>query len=672
MELFCSSKINLLLLGFVVALVIGGGGNANADFIFGTPTNLGPTVNSSANDGGPSISADGLSLFFQSRRADGFGGRDLWVATRGSVSDPWGTPVNLGPTINTPVGEYGVSISSDGLSLYFDTRQSGASGAIDDLWVATRATTDDDWRNPVNLGPTVNSSADDRNPDISADDLALYFNSNRPGGVGGYDLWVTTRETIHDPWGTPVNLGPTVNSSANDGTPGISADGRTLFFTSWRPGGYGGRDIWVTRRATTNDDWGEPVNLGSTVNSSAHEFHVDISGDSSTLYFTSDRPGGVGGDDLWQVSISPVVDFNGDGRIDFKDFSKLAQYWLQDESLVDIAPPPLGDDMVDFKDIAVFAENWLTATTIPPLPAQASNPHPYDYARGVDINADLSWTAGSRATSHDVYFGTSNPPPFIGNQTAETFDPCTMAEYTIYYWRIDQLNGWGKTTGQVWAFTTMGLEATVPNGDFELIYKPGTGIPGVISPGGSTEGVGPDAPMDSGTATYFDGTTGDWVDIPGWIGADPQGWIDWGGTYGRDTNFPNRQGAIQPNGVDGSYCYLANGGDWGNSAGGLIVSEASLGNVEGGIYVLSMYANANDAGATPVVLELLAGGTALTPTSSVDPDLSAEWQEYSRTYDADSLADHLGKSLRIMLGVGRGAIGTQTRFDNVTLSHSPE
>ena len=155
---------------------------------------------------------------------------------------------------------------------------------------------------------------------------------------------------------------------------------------------------------------------------------------------------------LWQGPPAPDVDFTGDGRVDLKDFSILAQYFSGDESLVDVAPPPFGDGVVDSKDLGVFVEYWLTATTIPPLPEQASNPDPPDGATDVNTAALLSWTPGARAISHDVYIGTSNPPLFIGNQTAVTFDPGTMLFGTRYYWRIDAVNGWGKTTGQVWSF----------------------------------------------------------------------------------------------------------------------------------------------------------------------------------------------------------------------------
>jgi hypothetical protein len=156
----------------------------------------------------------------------------------------------------------------------------------------------------------------------------------------------------------------------------------------------------------------------------------------------------------------PDVDLNGDGKVDFEDYCKLAQYWLQDESSVDLAPPPLGDGTVNRKDLAVLAENWLIATGIPPLPSPATGPHPSSGAPNVSVTHDLIWTAGTDAASHDVYFGTTNPPPFIRNQTATTFDTGEMFETgemekdTGYFWRIDEVNLWGTTTGELWRFTT--------------------------------------------------------------------------------------------------------------------------------------------------------------------------------------------------------------------------
>jgi len=360
-----------MLVILVLALVVGlPAGVANADFTFGEPTNLGPTINSSAWDRNPDISADGLSLFFISDRPGGVGRLDIWVMTRATTYDPWGTPVNLGPTINSSAGEWGVSISSDSLSLYFDTTRSGGFG-IDDIWLTTRATTDDDWGNPVNLGPTVNSSAEDWGVSISSDGLSLYFGSTRSGGSGRTDLWVTTRETTDDDWGNPVNLGPTVNSSAQDFSPSISGDGMMLFFVSNRPGGYGGTygDILVTTRATTDDDWSTPVNLGPMVNSSATDFDGETSADGSIFYFSSDRPGGVGSYDIWQASITPIVDFNGDGIVDSADMCIMVDYWGTDEPLCDIGPMPWGDGIVDVQDLIVLSEHLFEDVNDPTLVA---------------------------------------------------------------------------------------------------------------------------------------------------------------------------------------------------------------------------------------------------------------------------------------------------------------
>ncbi|MFQ6036903.1 MAG: hypothetical protein ACE5NM_13775 [Sedimentisphaerales bacterium] len=133
------SKISLVLVGFVAAVVLGGQ-SASADFTFGTPTNLGPTVNSTAKDGTLSTSADGLSGYFDSTRSGGSGREDIYVTTRASVSEPWGEAVNLGPTVNSSGSDWAPCISHDGLSLYFTSW-----GEKFDIWVTTRETTADDW-----------------------------------------------------------------------------------------------------------------------------------------------------------------------------------------------------------------------------------------------------------------------------------------------------------------------------------------------------------------------------------------------------------------------------------------------------------------------------------------------------------------------------------------------
>jgi hypothetical protein len=209
----------------------------------------------------------------------------------------------------------------------------------------------------------------------------------------------------------------------------------------------------------------------------------------------------------------------------------------------------------------------------------------------------------------------------------------------------------------------------IPNSSFEEIYKPGSTTITADLGGGWTTGVGPNIPMNgSQIANFSDGTTGNAVDIPGWIGA-----AGWDNSYGLNTNS-NRKGSVarQTTAGDGLYYYLANGGGWGNQPGGVIASDAPLANVEANTtYTLSMLAHGwgDGSGATPLVLDLLADGVALTPSSSVDPVLGgATWLEVSRTYDLASLAGSVGQALTIRLGVDRDASGNQSHFDNVSLS----
>ena len=128
-----------------------------------------------------------------------------------------------------------------------------------------------DWSEPINLGPGVNSAAEDFAPHVSKNGLSLYFASTRPGGLGGEDLWVAKRDSTRDSWNAPVNLGTIINTEANERSPALSRDGHLLFFATTRGGGSGGFDIWVSWRHHTRDDfgWQTPVNLGTQFNTAA-------------------------------------------------------------------------------------------------------------------------------------------------------------------------------------------------------------------------------------------------------------------------------------------------------------------------------------------------------------------------------------------------------------------
>ena len=354
---------NTILLVLVLAIGLAAE-VANADFTFGTPTNLGPPVNSSYGECGVCISANGLEFYFCSDRPGGHGGYDLWVRKRTTVEDEWGSPVNAGSPPNTQYGFWEPTISADGLSLYFSDGHSPQFGnqlpgrlhPDGNIWMITRETIHDAWGAPVNIGPAVNSQHA-VSPSLSEDGLSLYFQSHRPGHIGGHcDIMVATRETIFDSFGSPVFL-RNVNSADGEWMPDISVDGRTLFFCR-----SACNVLWMARQATVHDDFGPPVRLPAQINVASTNASPTLSADGRTLYFCSNRAGGIGSYDLWQVSIEPVVDFNGDGQVDCVDLCAMIDHWGTDEQLYDIGPMPWGDGIVDVQDLIVLAEHFEKIT----------------------------------------------------------------------------------------------------------------------------------------------------------------------------------------------------------------------------------------------------------------------------------------------------------------------
>ncbi len=333
----------------------------HADFNCGMPTLLGPGINSP--DGSEMvrfISSDGLEMYLD-WGSPAWGHWDICVSRRVTTDSDWGPPENLGTPVNTQGGETCVFISADGLSLYSASNRTGTMGQAD-IWVANRLTKQDPWGEPVNLGPAINSTAWDGEPWLSPDGKELYFVSFRTAGYGNADVWVARRETEDAPWGEPVNLGPPVNSAYDEWTPSLSPDGLLLFFSDHevrekRPGGYGDADMWVSRRATVHDNWGTPVNLGPMVNGPYREESPRLSPDGRMLYFSSrNRPENYGRWDIWQAPVLPVIDFNGDGKADGKDVVILTEHWGESDSVCDIGPYAWGDGIVDEQDLFALAE----------------------------------------------------------------------------------------------------------------------------------------------------------------------------------------------------------------------------------------------------------------------------------------------------------------------------
>ncbi len=326
---------------------------ASAEFRFGAPEHLGSTVNSAYADLTPSVSSDGLEVYFWSNRPGGFGNWDLWVSTRASADDAWPIATNVGARVNSSGIEALPCVSSDGLELYF----SRGSESTADLMVARRADRTEPWGEAESLGSTVNSPYRDDSPSLSGDALELYFVSNRTGGYGLADIWMTSRTTTGDGWGPPVNLAA-INSSTYDQWVAVSSDGLTLLFQSPRSGAaYGG--LHMSQRKSREDLWTDPEYLGLPMDQWEYTLLSGLSPDGTMLYLSdhinyAPRAGGVGSADMWQVPVLPIVDFGADGKVDGADVRAMIDCWETADLLCDIGPMPWGDGIVNIEDLKVL------------------------------------------------------------------------------------------------------------------------------------------------------------------------------------------------------------------------------------------------------------------------------------------------------------------------------
>ncbi len=372
------TKEILICVLMTTGVILAVGRDAKGDFIFGPPEILGPMINSSQYESFPKISDDGLSLWF-ARQANWDETDEWWLSTRAAQDAPWEAPVNHGEWSKAHWDFFDIErglTTPDGLELYFSrevTPENGGLGGYD-LWMLKRDSISDDWGPRVNLGPTVNSAHDEWGIFLSPDGLELYFcddgDSPRPGGSGSVDLWVMRRASIGAPWTEPENLGPAVNSTGWDSAPCLSQDGLVLFFDSIRPGGYGSYDLYMARRASLSDPWGESVNLGPVINSPLFFGDPHLSSDGSTLFWWgagSRRFGGHGGYDIWQASVQPIADFSGDGMVDATDLSIMEAHWGEDYPLCDIGPMPWGDGVVNEADKELVMAYWGQAVDDPRL-----------------------------------------------------------------------------------------------------------------------------------------------------------------------------------------------------------------------------------------------------------------------------------------------------------------
>jgi len=196
-----------------------------------------------------------------------------------------------------------ICLAYDELTLYFHSDRSGGKGNYD-IWVSTRKSTTDEWEEPTNVGSPINTQYEDFGVFISQDNLVLYFCSDRPGGYGLYDIWYSTRKNVSENWSEPINLGSVINSEYNEIGPSLSPNGLEFYFSDYRtfiprPGGFGQADIWVSTRESIESSWREPKNIGSKVNSKWEDYGLTLSRDGLFLFFTSKRGDNQWNEDIW-------------------------------------------------------------------------------------------------------------------------------------------------------------------------------------------------------------------------------------------------------------------------------------------------------------------------------------------------------------------------------------
>ncbi|MCG8414068.1 MAG: hypothetical protein MI746_07600 [Pseudomonadales bacterium] len=265
------------------------------------PTNLGPVINSSARDAEPTFTPDGQTMYFNCFDRHGEEGSDICVSHR--QGDGWSEPEIVWEVSTREHLEVEPLLSPDGQQLYIMSTRPGGKGAAD-IWVSDLV--DGSWTTPRNLEGPMNSPYMDHCLYFSGDDWEFaYWTSTRPGGFGGNDIWMS--EKVNGVWQEAVNLGPNVNSAAHEHHSLPSPDGNSLYVTTTREDGFGGEDIFVTTR-DAEGNWGQLTNLGAQVNSDQHDRCPAFSPDFQTFFFDSERAGGYGNKDLWSLPYSAIED----------------------------------------------------------------------------------------------------------------------------------------------------------------------------------------------------------------------------------------------------------------------------------------------------------------------------------------------------------------------------
>lgn len=263
------------------------------------PNNMGDSINSPVSEYFPALTIDG-DHFYYTRRVDHLN-EDFYESSR--KNNIWSRSRSLPGDINTAQNEGAQNISQDGEWLIFTGCNFPDGYGSCDLYISYL--TAEGWSKPENLGPQINTEAWESAPSLSPDKRHLYFASNRVGGLGKSDIYISQRNPDGS-WGPPRNAGPMINTTGNESCPFIHADNQTLYFTSDGHPGYGGDDLFMAIKDTGNK-WLAAKNLGYPINTIENEGSLVVAADGKTAFYASDRSDSRGGLDLYTFELREAV-----------------------------------------------------------------------------------------------------------------------------------------------------------------------------------------------------------------------------------------------------------------------------------------------------------------------------------------------------------------------------
>jgi len=267
----------------------------NQQYFF-NPMNLGDSVNTPRSEYLPCVTIEDSLIVF-TRLVDGM--REDFIESKITGNNQYSKWRTIPGALNEEPKKGAITLSPDGEWLIFAADFSGRGLGSFDLYITYW--TNEGWSEPVNLGDKINTEFWETTPSLSPDKRTLYFTSNRPGGIGGSDLYVSYMQP-NGKWGPAENMGTVLNSAGDEMAPFIHADNQTLYFTSSGHPGYGGADLFISRKQT-DGSWSKPENLGYPINTIENDGSLAVAADGKTAYYSSNRSDSRGGLDLYTFEL---------------------------------------------------------------------------------------------------------------------------------------------------------------------------------------------------------------------------------------------------------------------------------------------------------------------------------------------------------------------------------